>query len=103
LQKPIDFENGSLWFDTDLWSRNISELEKQKFIELYNKILTWSREYPVRQTDWNITFHRSLEKARASIDAGFMFDMGEFASRSLWDFPTTKAMMNLEWEESKRK
>jgi hypothetical protein len=99
LQKPIDLENGSLGFDMDLWNKNISEQEKQKFIELYNKILTWSKTYPVKLENWRMQFFDSPENAKANVPANAMFDIWMFANRSLWTLPVVKAMMNLEEKE----
>jgi hypothetical protein len=101
LHKSISPENGSLGFDSDLWNKNISNGEKQKFIELYNKMLTWSREHPVKLINWEIIFYDNLENARAGISTGFTFDIWEFANRSLWSEPVVRAMMNLEKGEDK--
>jgi hypothetical protein len=95
LQKPIDLDNASLGFDFDLWNKDISELEKQKFIELYNKILTWNKTYPVRLENWRIQFFDSHEAAKANIPANAMFDIWAFANIRLWTEPTFQAMMNL--------
>jgi hypothetical protein len=39
LHQSIDFENGSLGFDFDLWYKTISPLEKQAFIQFFNRML----------------------------------------------------------------
>jgi hypothetical protein len=100
LQKPIDLENGSLWFDFDLWNKNIDEPEKQKFIEIFNKMLTSSNEYPIKLENWIITFHTSPDNAKNSIPANTMFDIWDFANKSLWVDPIFQAMMNLsKWKD----
>jgi hypothetical protein len=101
LQKPIDLENGSLWFDADFWNKEISEQEKQKFIELFNKILTSHKDYPVKLTNWNITFHETSENAKSSIPASAMFDIWEFANRTLWTDPVFQATLNLAKSDEK--
>ncbi len=99
LQKRIDFENGSLGFDTDFWSRDISEGEKQKFIALFNRMLKWSPDYPVKYANWVITFHTSPEDAKAGIPAGFTFSIWEFINRNLGANPEYRIMRSLEkWE-----
>jgi hypothetical protein len=63
---------------------------------LFNKMLTGSREYPVKLTNWNITFHHSAEDAKNSIPANALFDIWEFANIMLWTDKVFMIMQNLE-------
>lgn len=99
LAQKIDFENGSLWFDADFWGRAINEQEKQKFIELFNRMVTWSSQYPVKLAGGIIMFYETPENAEANIPASYTFSIGAFVNGHLWAEPVFKAMMNLENKE----
>jgi len=95
ITQKIDIPNGCLGFDTDFWNKEISLGEKQKFAELYNKALTWSKEYPIKLVNGKVTFYDSLQNAQAGIPAGFAFNIKEFVNKNLWPAPVIKAMENL--------
>jgi hypothetical protein len=73
----------------------MSEQEKQKFIELFNRMLTGRKGYPVKLKNWIITFHDTKENAKNSIPANAIFDIWEFANNKLWSDPVFQAMLNL--------
>jgi hypothetical protein len=102
ITQDIDLANGSLWFDTDLSNKEISDVEKQQFINLFNRIITGNKEYPVKLQNWNITFHTTAENAKENIQANAVFEIWDFININLWTDPTFQAMMNLSTEEDKQ-
>jgi hypothetical protein len=54
FKKKIDLKNWELWMDEDNWNVEVNSLEKKKFIEFVNKMLSGEKEIPVKINElWN--------------------------------------------------
>lgn len=93
---PIDFENGLIWFDTDVWNKNINPLEKQKFYEACNRLITWNPSYPIWYKNWNLVYYTTSQDAQNSIPATQLFDIHRFVKTSLWLSPEITGKRNLD-------
>lgn len=96
LQKPIDLDNCSIWFDIDFWDRDISTLERGKFFETCNRLYTGNPNYPIWYEGGNIVYYSSEEHAINKTIAPVTFNLQEFIRRNLWVTPVNTASRNLE-------
>jgi hypothetical protein len=75
-------KTGDLWMDEDNWNIDTNDIEKRKFIEFVNKLLSWESWEPVKVGEsGNITLDQMV--------------LERFV-RELWIMPYEKIMKNLQ-------